>query len=146
MSDKRPNTVYISIGDSAERILTILTLQEMGLTILDAAETPDDPLDYFTKKPFAYLMDANACKRHEYFLRTWYVEIDDNTPLIFWGKWTPPFFHRSLIDITGLASVDLKAMLCFIQKHRQSDTDRPYIFYPYREFSESEYFINHSPM
>lgn len=144
MNDKPPNTVFISIGDSAERYLTILTLQDMGLTILDAAETPNDPLEYFTRKPFVYLMDANACKRHEYFLRTWFAEIDDHTPLIFWGKWTPPFFHRSLIDITGLSSVDLKSMLTFIQKNRHADKDRPYIFYPYREFSESEYFMTHS--
>lgn len=144
MNDKLPNTVYISIGDSAEHILTIHTLQEMDLTILDAAETPNDQLEYFTRKPFAYIMDANACKRHEYFLRTWFTEIDDHTPLLFWGRWNPPFYHRSLIDITGLASVDLKAMLCFIQKYRHADTDRPYIFYPFREFSESEYFMTHS--
>jgi len=140
VSDKElSKTIYISIGSSIERSITLTVLNEMRLTILDAAETPDDPLEFFNKGPFAFIMDGESCRQHEDFIQAWFENSHDHTPLLFWGRWEPAFYHRSLLDISGVTSVDLKAMLEFIQRCRHSDLNKPFIFYPYTGF-DSDYF------
>lgn len=135
------NHVYVSIKDAEQKSLILAALRRAGCVANDAYSAGNLrwPIDFHYQ--FCLISDSDSCRELEKFLRSWYLETEDNKPLFFLGDWHPSFYSRSIIDINDFSFRQLVRLLRQTKKYvtRVNSRWRPIVLYPHQRYMDSDF-------
>lgn len=146
MRNTNCNNVLICIHNQTERNNIIEVLKSINSNFLDALSTSWQPRHIVEGQIYTIIFDQKAFEDNEVFLRQWYLETEDNVPLLFIGRFRPSFFCRSFIDISGLNDTKLAGLLQSVRDIINSAANTinlPVILYPEKDYEYDVYFLEY---
>jgi hypothetical protein len=126
--------VLIAIHDKSLRDQIAAAVKEIGDQVewgLDGDIT--SMADIVAPQVYARIIDTYSFRIIADDLREYLAETDDEIPLCFLGNdWRPAFYHRSVLDINGVAMDQLKNILQQAKAYYHSEEHNlhPYLLYP----------------
>ncbi len=124
--------VAIQKPDLAREVLE--TVEAIGDRALPVAH--DGTVEYgdiISRRIYARILDTSSFRMIADSFREYLAETDDNVPNFFFGsEWVPSYYHRSIIDITGVTMPQLKNILKQAKAYYHSENRRlrPFLLYP----------------